>query len=50
MNELYVVIKRLGPVLMDAVLPIPPTRFVNVDEAGASIDGCCAADTVSEFY
>ena len=43
-------IKRLGPVLMDVVLPIPPARFVNIDEAGADIDGCCAPDIASEFY
>ena len=24
--------EMLGPVLMDAVLPIPPTNFVNGDE------------------
>ena len=47
---IYVVMERLGPVLMDAVLAIPPTRFVIDDEAGAGIDGCCAPDTVSEIY
>ena len=40
---------RLGPVLMDAVLPIPPAIFVINDEAGAGIDGCSAPDTASEF-
>ena len=44
------VIKRLGPVLMDVVLPIPPARFVNVDEAGAGIDGCCAPGTASKYW
>ena len=44
------VIKRLGPVLMDAMLPIPPVSFVNVDEARAGIDGSSAPDTASEFY
>ena len=44
------VMKRLGLVLMDVVLPIPPARFVIVDEAGAGIDGCCAPDTASEIY
>ena len=39
---------RLGPVLMDDVLPIPPGRFVNVDEAGACIDGSSAPDTTSD--
>ena len=39
---------RLGPVLMDAVLPIPPARFVNVDEAGAGIDGSSAPNTTSD--
>ena len=34
----YMVMERLGPVLMDVVLPIPSTRFVNVDEVGAGID------------
>ena len=41
--------ERLGPVLMDAVLPIPPAIFVIDDEAGAGIDGCCAPDTASEI-
>ena len=47
---IYVVMERLGPVLMDAVLPIQPARFVIDDEAGADIDGCCAPDTASEIY
>ena len=42
--------ERLGPVLMDAVLAIPPAIFVIDDGAGASIDGCCAPDTSSEIY
>ena len=42
--------KRLGPVLMDAVLPIPQAIFVIDDEARAGIDGCCAPDTASEIY
>ena len=42
-------IERLGPVLMDAVLPIPPVIFLIDDEAGAGIDGCCAPDTASEI-
>ena len=41
--------ERLGPVLMDAVLPIPPAIFVINDEAGVGIDGCSAPDTASEF-
>ena len=49
-NEIYVVIKRLGPVLMDVVLPILSASFVNVDEIGAGIDGCCTPDAASEFY
>ena len=40
---------RLGPVLMDAVLPIPPARFVIDDKAVAGIDGCSAPDTASDF-
>ena len=42
--------ERLGPVLMDAVLPIPPARFVIDDEAGAGVDGSSAPDTASEYY
>ena len=41
--------ERLGSVLMDAVLPIPPAIFVINDEAGAGIDGCSAPDTASEI-
>ena len=40
---------RLGPILMDAVLPIPPARFVIDDKAGAGIDGSSAPDTASEI-
>ena len=40
---------RLGPVLKDAVLPIPPAIFVIDDEAGAGIDGCCAPDAASKI-
>ena len=47
---IYVDMERLGPVLTDAVLPIPPAIFVINDEAGAGIDGCSAPDTASEFY
>ena len=49
MIEIYIFVERLGLVLMEAVLPIPPARFVNVDEAGAGIDGCSAPDTASEI-
>ena len=42
--------ERLVPVLMDAVLPIPPVIFVIDDEAGAGIDGCCAPDIASKIY
>ena len=41
--------ERLGPVLIDALLPIPPARFVIDDEAGAGIDGCSAPDTASDI-
>ena len=41
--------EKLGPVLMDAVLPIPPAIFVIDDEAGAGIVGCCAPDTASRI-
>ena len=47
--DIWVDMERLGPVLMDAVLPIPPAIFVINDEAGAGIDGCSAPDTASEF-
>ena len=42
--------ERLGPVLMDAVLPIPPARFVIDDEVGVGVGRCFALDTASEIY
>ena len=50
MNEIYIIIERLGLVLMEAVLPIPPASFVNIGEVRAGIDGSSAPDTTSEFY
>ena len=41
---------NLGPVLMDAMLSIPPAIFVIDDETGTGIDGCSAPDTASEIY
>ena len=46
---IYVDMERLGPVLTDAVLPIPPAIFVINDEAGAGIHGCSAPNTASEI-
>ena len=40
---------RLGPVVLVAVLQIPPVRIMNDDEAGADVPGCFAPDTASEF-
>ena len=41
------VMDRLGPVLVDALLSIPPA---NIDgKAGAGIGGCFALDTASEY-
>ena len=48
MYVIYVVMERLGPVLMDVVLLIPPARFVNINEAGAGIDGSSVPDTASD--
>ena len=42
--------ERLGPVLMDAVVPIPLVILVINNEARAGIDGCCAPDIASEIY
>ena len=41
---------RLGPVVLVAVLQIPPARIMNDDEAGASGLGSNAPDTASEYY
>ena len=42
--------ERLGPVLADALLSIPPVRFVIDDEAGAGIGRCFALDTASKYW
>ena len=39
---------RLGPVLMEEVLPISPVSFMNDDEAGAGVNGSSAPDTASD--
>ena len=41
---------RLGPVVMVAVLQIPPASIYDNDEAGASCLGSSAPDTASENY
>ena len=43
------VMERLRPVLADALLSIPPARFVIDDEAGAGVGRCFALDTASEI-
>ena len=39
---------RLGPVVLVAVLQIPPVRIMNDDEAGAGCLGSSAPDTASD--
>ena len=41
--------ERLGPVLTDALLSIPPVRFVIDDEDGAGVGRYFALDTASEI-
>ena len=41
---------RLGPVVLVAVLQIPPARIMNDDEAGASGLSSSAPDTASKNY
>ena len=39
---------RLGPVLIEAVLHIPQASILNDNEAGAGVDGSSAPDTTSD--
>ena len=39
---------RLGPVVLVAVLQIPPASIYDDDEAGAGCLGCSAPDTASD--
>ena len=43
-----IMMMRLGPVLMEAVLQIPPASIMNDDEAGAGVDGSSAPDTAND--
>ena len=41
---------RLGPVLADALLSIPPARILIDDKAGAGVGRCFALDTASKYW
>ena len=48
MDDIYILMMRLGPVSMEAVFQIPPVSIMNDDEAGAGVDSSSAPDTASD--